>query len=196
MNTIMHGTSGAAFTVVAEYPTGRLGYRSIGDGKYRVRVEPANGLTFSFPGNWKAPTDGYNRYSTVVPTGQLEEAIALAQRFLGNAAIGQTTKSTDTAYKPAPPPPPHKVNSLEEMLGTTYSAFRCVGKFPAGRIGYREHEPGQFRIRVEPASGVNLEDLSDGWTQPDGSQNRYSKTGSDLADILAEGTAALVSACI
>ena len=60
----MTGTSGAAFTVATVINGTAIGYRDIGGGQFRVRVDPAvEGIKLS---GWTAPGGGQNRFSKVV----------------------------------------------------------------------------------------------------------------------------------
>lgn len=66
----MKGTTGTSFKLVAAFLSGRLGYRNLGSGQFRVRVEPTQGYNLSFPNGptgWTQPGDGgQNRFSIVV----------------------------------------------------------------------------------------------------------------------------------
>jgi len=91
---IMAGTEHTfEYVVVAVTSRGRVGYRKLGDGSYRVRVEPstlteANRLTlaeiFNRP-TWKQVGDEYEfRFSTVVSSKEeRDSALKLALDALG-----------------------------------------------------------------------------------------------------------------
>jgi hypothetical protein len=65
----MKGTTNSNFTLVGAFTSGRLGFRDLGNGQFRVRVEPAFGVTLPLPNGsigWTQPAGGYPRYSIVV----------------------------------------------------------------------------------------------------------------------------------
>jgi hypothetical protein len=80
-----------------------------------------------------------------------------------------------------------------EMTGTTGSSFKVLAVTKYGAVGYREYEPGSFRIRVVPAdlspkSAAMLSD-QDGWKQPNHSNSRtirYSKCCHERHEQLPE----------
>jgi len=81
----MKGSTSTNFTLVAVTETARLGYRALGDGSYRVRVEPQGGTKFSFPNGWTTPDsfvqgDRHCRYSIVVADSKKRD-VALLDAF-------------------------------------------------------------------------------------------------------------------
>ena len=78
----MRGSSGSSsYTLAAVFPNARLGYSDLGSGYVRIRVEPTDGVTFSFPQGWKTPcgtSTRSNRYSTVVKASDRNAALAHA----------------------------------------------------------------------------------------------------------------------
>jgi hypothetical protein len=84
----MKGTSGAGFTLVGVFRSGRVGYRNIGGDQVRVRVEPRNGYKLTFPQGWSTPTSSTPRHSIVVYGSQnLQAAIADAAQILAKATL-------------------------------------------------------------------------------------------------------------
>jgi hypothetical protein len=85
----MKGTTNSNFTLVGAFTSGRLGFRDLGNGQFRVRVEPAFGVTLPLPNGsigWTQPAGGYPRYSIVVEgKGNLKAALAHAAQVLAEA---------------------------------------------------------------------------------------------------------------
>jgi hypothetical protein len=82
----MYGTSGAEFNVVGEFIAGRVGYRHIGNGEVRVRVEPAEGKVLDLP-DWKQPDSDGNRYSKVGAASTLNDLLVTAGKALADASL-------------------------------------------------------------------------------------------------------------
>lgn len=91
-NFSMTGTTGSTFTGVLALAGGRIGVRDLGDGTFRVRVEPANG-SVSLP-TWSGqPSYSQNRFSIVVEEGEaLAKAVAEGVAALAAASISTTKK--------------------------------------------------------------------------------------------------------
>ncbi len=76
----MAGTEGTGeYKVAVVTNRAKVGYRDLGQGRYRLRVEPTNPsanetLAGAFPlEGWKQPGDsGQNRFSTVIYSGETE----------------------------------------------------------------------------------------------------------------------------
>lgn len=100
----MPGTSGAPFTVISAQAVGRIGFRDLGNGTFRVRVEPTlPGDYLAFPSNWTRPEGSQPRYSAVVSGGTaLASAIALASAVLNGGDVS-----------PVVPPKPKFSASIE-----------------------------------------------------------------------------------
>jgi hypothetical protein len=130
LNQPMVGVEGITYTTSLTTKHGRVGFRSIGGDRFRVRVEPANGNVFTFPSNWKTPEKpGRNpRYSTVV-TGQAELASAIA---LGAAVLtgGDTT--------------PYREPFKAEVAGVAVEEFE--GSL---MVGDQEFEPSEVPALIE-----------------------------------------------
>jgi hypothetical protein len=188
----MIGTTGSKFTVLAQFVSGLIGFRALGGGAYRVRVEPAEGISLSFPLGWKTPGGGQNRFSIV--TADLAGAVNTAVAILTAAAV----ESFEKTPEPEETDDAEDIDEIDDgkMYGTSGAEFNVVGEFIAGRVGYRHIGNGEVRVRVEPADGMTLS-LSD-WKQPDCDGNRYSKVGaaSTLNDLLVTAGKALADASI
>lgn len=93
MNTFhMTGTTGTKFTGISQLSAGKLGFRSLDDGSFRVRVEPAPGQSLDLDNDWNQPQGGPGsrtyRYSKVVNGAvELTSAIAEAQKALDVASV-------------------------------------------------------------------------------------------------------------
>jgi hypothetical protein len=207
-NTMMTGTNGSTFKVVAEFGNGRIGYREIGGGQFRIRVVPENGTALKLD-NWKQPDASQNRYSLVV-TGKdaLLEALAAAAAALIDTVLEDdpdfepTDAEPETAeYNPCGGSDPEPVKSNEdEMVGTSGAPFTVAVKFANARIGYRnisDEREGMYRVRIEATEGTF--DFGPDWKVPgqDG-QNRYSTVvaGSKLADTLKAAAKVILAASL
>jgi hypothetical protein len=87
----MKGTTGTNFNLFAVTENARIGYRALGNGQFRVRVEPQAGASFTFPDQWSSPENGNNRHSIVVSGENLKAAILDALRIVSGSVGG--TKS-------------------------------------------------------------------------------------------------------
>jgi hypothetical protein len=87
----MYGTTHTNFVLVGVFATGRVGYRELSGTEYRVRVEPAAGVTLPFPTGWSTPNPTNpreNRYSIVVwGDKNLNAALGHASQILATASI-------------------------------------------------------------------------------------------------------------
>lgn len=89
----MVGTEGTGEYVGLATDNGQVGFRDLGGGEFRVRVEPASGreemLAPHFPG-WKTGIGGNAfRYSTVISTGETGLRQALTQALTALLASGE-----------------------------------------------------------------------------------------------------------
>lgn len=89
----MVGTEGTGEYVGLATDNGQVGFRDLGGGEFRVRVEPADGreetLAPHFPG-WKTGIGGGAfRYSTVISTGETGLRQALTQALTALLATGE-----------------------------------------------------------------------------------------------------------
>lgn len=92
----MVGTEGTGEYVGLATDNGQVGFRDLGGGEFRVRVEPAAGreetLAPHFPG-WKTGIGGKEfRYSTVVSTGETGLRQALTQALTALLATGEVSE--------------------------------------------------------------------------------------------------------
>ena len=100
----MTGTTGTTYTTVATLKGGGIGFRELGGGEVRVRVEPfgPGTLALSSADGWSQPQGGYgtasHRYSKVVK-GYGEFAVAVLQAIKAVQAFNATPAP---ALKPAP----------------------------------------------------------------------------------------------
>jgi len=92
----MAGTEGTGeYVVVVRTRLGRVGYRLLGGGSYRIRVEPEAPISASLArlltpsSGWKQPgSQGQDRYSLVVGEKLFPNALGLAIRALGPEDAG------------------------------------------------------------------------------------------------------------
>ena len=101
----MTGTDGPSshYQLVAVTANARIGHKSLG-GTTRIRVEPQDGATFSFPPNWKAPDGGptSNRYSIVVKNEDVKAATLDALRVVTGANFS-TVSAVEGEMPPVKP---------------------------------------------------------------------------------------------
>ena len=85
---IQGSEGGFNYTLVGSFAQARLGYRDLGKGAYRVRVQvDGPEVTFDFPSAWACP-NGQKRYSIVVSGEEnLVAALSHAASILAAAAI-------------------------------------------------------------------------------------------------------------
>lgn len=173
----MTGPGGTVYKVHFESKRGRVGFANFNDGKARVRVEPANGISLKLPG-WKQPSDGNRRFSRVTDESGL-------QKYLEEA----TALLTPPVY--ALP----KVVANLPMVGPGGTSYAVVFHGSKGRVGFAQVGNNEFRVRVEPVNTISgLSGFGSSWLQPTESNPRFSFTTSavtGLVKAVAEGVAAL-----
>ncbi len=100
--TYMAGTQGTGeYKVIGRTGRGKVGIRNLGDGSYRIRIEPF-GTRFvpkmaeylSHVDGWKQPGDGgEERFSRVVGDGNLKEQVKTALAAIGHNVLVSKTNS-------------------------------------------------------------------------------------------------------
>lgn len=82
------GTTGSTFYVFASTPAGVAGARQIGEGSFRVRVVPNEGVQLNLS-DWpiQPGMDGRSHFSNAVPTSGLPQAVAEATHALLAASV-------------------------------------------------------------------------------------------------------------
>lgn len=83
------GSTNTTFEVVNSFSAGKVGFRELGSGEFRVRVVPSSGVKLNLgSGEWSQPDSAQNRYSTVVKSvSNLAKAIAAATQALAEQSI-------------------------------------------------------------------------------------------------------------
>lgn len=100
----MAGTEGTGeYRVIAATKLGRVGFRPLICGSFRIRVEPrdqavAEALSKNFPtGEWKQPGSQF-RFSTVSNAKAVRKSLAVALKAIGSTAkIGPINAKPNTA---------------------------------------------------------------------------------------------------
>ena len=105
----MAGTeSTGKYLVLCKSDRGRIGVRDLGNNRFRVRVEPAPGMSLPLSRNdgWKQPGNGgQQRYSTMAAKETLTAAVNAAIGALGGDLVWNTdarVKSYRDAYQAVP----------------------------------------------------------------------------------------------
>ncbi len=84
----MTGTEGTVYTEVLSTKLGKLGFRALSGGGFRVRLEPASPHVTSpayKQASWKKPNSDGNRFSLVVGSAaELASAIASASSAISS----------------------------------------------------------------------------------------------------------------
>jgi len=123
MNGTFTGPGGTQYRHIGCGPLGRVGLANLGDGRFRVRVEP--GVTASAPladvfEGWNQPTSENNRFSLVVEgEAAADEAVEYALK-----AVGAPAPSRHEETGGFPPSSLARARELARELAETLAEIR------------------------------------------------------------------------
>lgn len=167
------------YLVVAATDKGRVGYRNLGCGQYRVRIEPTAGsegeLAGKFEG-WKQP-DSQCRYSTVVNQANLQKALKQALETLGQGHIAINTEAPEWAQELAKGPPAEPPEQPQPEEGEADSLSQKMGK--TIEVLDQQHKA---LLGVCAA----LQEMPDHGTMVDGVVSDVEKAIDDLTNLVAD----------